>query len=113
MRVHVLHRNVQDTVVILEEENLPHPQCPQCDMLVPWRALKGSHLATTQCARGSERKRRRLAEEELRERSESSFQAYGEPLEILTAFSYLGRVMTVGDDDCPAVVGKLQNVRKS
>ena len=30
----------------------------------------------------------------------------------MTAFIYLGRVMTVGDDDWPEVVGKLQKVRK-
>ena len=28
IRVHFLHRHVRDTVVILEEGNLPHPQCP-------------------------------------------------------------------------------------
>ena len=35
MRLHFLHRHVRDTVVILELGNLPHPQCPCCDMLVP------------------------------------------------------------------------------
>ena len=32
MRVHFVHRYVQDTVVMLEEGNLPHPRCPRCDM---------------------------------------------------------------------------------
>ena len=36
MKVHFLHRNVLDTVVILEEVNLPHPRCTRCFMLVPW-----------------------------------------------------------------------------
>ena len=66
MRVHSLHRHVLDTVVILEEGNLPHPRCTQCNILVPWRALNGRHHATDQCARGSEWKRRRLVEAELR-----------------------------------------------
>ena len=30
----------------------------------------------------------------------------------MTAFKYLGRVMTTGDDDWPAVVGNLCNARK-
>ena len=47
MRVHFLHRYVRDTVVILEEGNLPHPRLPQCNMLVPWRALNRIHPATT------------------------------------------------------------------
>ena len=49
--------------------------------------------------------------EELRESSERSFQAYGEPLENVTAFSYLRRVITVGDDYWPAVVGNLWKAR--
>ena len=31
----------------------------------------------------------------------------------MTTFKYLGRVMTAGDDDWPAVVGNLQKARKS
>ena len=31
----------------------------------------------------------------------------------VTAFRYLGRVMTAGDDDCPTVVENLQRERKS
>ena len=113
MRVNFLHRHVRDTVVVLEEGNLPHPRCPRCDMLFPWRALNRSHLATAQCARGAERKRRRLAEEELRKSSERAFQANGKPLENVTAFRYLGRLMTAGDDYCPSVVGNLQKASKS
>ena len=63
MQVHVMNRNVLDTMVILEEVNIPHPRCPQCDMLVPWRTLNGRHPATVQCDRGAERKKRRLDEE--------------------------------------------------
>ena len=44
---------------------------------------------------------------------ERSFQAYGAPLENVTAFKYLGRAMTVRDDDWPAVAENLQNARKS
>ena len=80
-------------------------------MLVPWRALNGRNLATAQCARGEEKKIRWLAEEELRKISERAFQAYGEPLENVTAFRYILRVMTAGDDVWPAVVGNLQKAR--
>ena len=37
MRVQLWHRHVRDTGVVLEEGNLPHPRCPLCDMLVPWK----------------------------------------------------------------------------
>ena len=32
MWVHFVHRHVHDTVLILEEGNLPLPQCPRCDL---------------------------------------------------------------------------------
>ena len=99
MRVHFLHWHVLDTVVILEEGNSPHPQCAQCNMLVPRRALNGSHPATTHCIRGAERKRRRLAEADIRESLERVFEAYGELIKNVSTFRYLGRVLTKGDND--------------
>ena len=39
MQAHFLHRYILDTMVILEEENLPYPRCPQFNMMVPWRTL--------------------------------------------------------------------------
>ena len=35
MRVHLMHRHVLNTVVILEEGNVPHPWCARCDIMVP------------------------------------------------------------------------------
>ena len=49
----------------------------------------------------------------MREITERAFEAYGEPLENVTVFNYLGRVMTLVDYDWPAVVGKLCKSRKS
>ena len=82
LRVHFLHQNVRDIVVILEEGNPPHPQFPRCDIMVPWSALNGHHPNISQCAKGAERKWKRcgLAAEEMREITERDFQAYGRPL---------------------------------
>ena len=44
---------------------------------------------------------------------ERYFEAYGEPIKDVTEFNYLGRVLTAGDDDCPAVVGNLGKARRS
>ena len=76
-------------------------------MLVPRRALNGRHPATAKCARGAERKRQWLAEAEMRESSERAFKAYGAPLENVTTFRYLGRLLEAGDDDWLVVVGNL------
>ena len=86
MRVHFVHRHIQDTVVMLEEGNLPHPQCPRCDLQVPRKALNGSHLGTAQCKKGAERKRRRRAETETQENLERAFHAYGKPMEAVSEF---------------------------
>ena len=59
------------------------------------------------CKKGAERKRRRMAEAELRDSTERAFKAYGKPLETVSTFKYLGRVITAGDDDWPLVVSNL------
>ena len=49
----------------------------------------------------------------MRKSTERAFEVYGAPLENMTAFKYMGQVMTKVDDDWPAVVGNLQKERKS
>ena len=49
----------------------------------------------------------------MRESTGRAFEAYEEPLEDVTKFKYLGRVMMVVDDDLPAVTGNLCKARKS
>ena len=44
MRVHFVHWHVHNTVVILEEGNIPLPRCPRCDLQVSRKALNGRHL---------------------------------------------------------------------
>ena len=108
MRVHFVHRHIQDTVVMLEEVNLPHPRCLRCDMQVPRKALNGRHLGTTQCAKGAERKRRQLAETETRENLERAFHTYGKPMEAVSEFRYLGQLLTATDDNWPEVAGNIK-----
>ena len=82
-------------------------------MLVPWRSLNERHKDTAMCRSGAERKRSRDTEAEIRESAERDFEAYGGQLELVTRFTYLGRVMTAGDDDWPEVAGNLKKARKS
>ena len=86
MRVHFVHRHVHDTVVILEEGKLTLPWCPRCELQVSRKALNGRHLGTSQCRTGTERKRRRLAEAEMRVISEKAFHAYGVQMRAVTEF---------------------------
>ena len=113
IRLHFVHRHVLDTVVMLKEGNSPHPRCARCDMQVPRRALNRWHPGTSQCLKGAERKRRRLAEAETQENLERAFEAYGAPIESVTGFKYLGIILTATDNDWPEVVGNLWVVRRS
>ena len=113
MPVHFVHRHVHDTVVMLEEGNLPLPRCPQWDLRVSRKALNGRHLGTSQCRTGTERKRIRLAEAEIRENSERAFHAYGKQMKAVTEFRYLGRLLTATYDDWPEVAGNIRKARVS
>ena len=113
MRVHFVHRHFLNTVIIPEEGNRPHLRCARCNMLVPRRDLNGRHPATNQCSRGAERKRRRLAEAEAREISEQAYEAYGELIQNVSTFRYLGKMLTAGDDGWLVMVVNLGKAHKS
>ena len=50
------------------------------------------------CTKGAERKLGRRVEEEAHEITTVAFQAYDMPLEMVTSFKYLGKVITTYDD---------------
>ena len=62
---------------------------------------------------GTKWKRQGLAEAEMRESMERSFEAYGAPIKKLTEFKYLGIVLTENDYDWPEVFGNLGKARRS
>ena len=106
-----MHRNVHDTVVLLEEGNLPLPRFPRCDLQVSRKALNGRHLETNQCRTGAERKLLRLAAVEGEAATERAFHTYGKKMRAVTEFRYLGRILTNTDDDWPEVAGNLRKAR--
>ena len=103
--MHFWRRHVRDIIIILEEGNLPHPRCTNCDMFVPWRDLNGRHKSIEMCGGGVDKKRRRLAEEKVRDSTEMAFEVYGKQIQSVPRFKYLGRILTEEDDNCPAVAG--------
>ena len=79
--------HVQDMLVFLEEGNHPLPRCTKCDMFFTQRELNGIHQAMAMCARGEERRLKRLQEEEARLSMVVAFEAYVRPLEMVTTFN--------------------------
>ena len=106
-----LSQKHQGHYFFLEEFNLPHPCCLHYDILLPSEALNERHINNAQCAKGEERKRCWLVAEYMREITSRALQAYGRPLESVTSFKYLGRIMTSPFGDWPEVVGNLHKSR--
>ena len=93
--------------MILEEGIRPYSRCPQCDMLMPYKALNGWHLTTELCRWVMERKWCGLAEEEAQEGTEREITAYRVPLFQVTSFKYPWRILTAEENDWPEVVHNL------
>ena len=93
IRFHFVHPQMQETLVVLEEGNHPLPGCLKCDMFVVWKVLNGKNQATEICARYAERWLKWLREEEARMRMAETFEADVRPLETVTSFKYLGRIL--------------------
>ena len=49
----------------------------------------------------------------MREITERAFKVYGEPIKNVSAFTYLGIVLTTNDDNWPGVVRNLGKARSS
>ena len=47
------------------------------------------------------------------ENLERAFHAYGKPMEEVSEFCYLGRLLTATDDDWPVVAGNIRKARVS
>ena len=91
--------HVRDTLVVLYVGNHSLPCCPKCNIFMNLRVLNGNHQDTAMCSKGAEWRLNRLREEEVQARMEVALQAYRRPLETVTAFKYLGQVLTASDGD--------------
>ena len=111
--VNFLHRHIRETMLILEDDNLPYPLCPPFYIMLPLTSLNGKNTTIAQCTKGSEQKRRRLMAEDLREITARTFQAYVISPKLVTSLKYLGNIMTASDDDWPELLRNLNNSRKS
>ena len=66
---------------------------------------------TVQCSKGAERKQWCLLVEEERVVASRAFSAYRHPLDIVTSFRYLGRVISAADNNWTAGVRNLSWAR--
>ncbi len=73
--------------------------------------LNGGHHRTELCQRGWERKRQHAAAVRSQEALRHSFTAYGEELERVEVFKYLGRLIAYDDSDTQAMQLNLRKAR--
>ena len=109
--MHFSHQHPWNRIIILEEENQPHPWCPQCDIFSPQEALNRAYPTPSMCQCETYRKRRRLVVEETEEQMGRVFLAYGTMPTEVSSFRYLGRTLLSFDYNWSAVERNLQRAR--
>jgi len=113
LRRHFLDRHPQDLVVLPSEGSVPFPKCERCGMQTEIGALYGQHRHTRLCREGWIRKKQHEAAEAARVALRKTFTAYGEDLERVEVFKYLGRLLAYDDNDSQAMRSNLKKARKS
>jgi hypothetical protein len=103
--------HTQDLVVCLSEGTTPLPRCTRCEMQTAVGTLMRKHQETKLCR---ERWRQQVQHETAaatRLSLETRFFAYGEELEWVKVFKYLGQLLLYDDNDTQAMRGNLAKAR--
>jgi hypothetical protein len=102
-----MFKHPQDDIVILEEGYIP--QCKKCDMFVPKTATKHTHSRL--CKQGAELKHKQYVTVEARRALRKRFTVGDTILESVSTFPYIGRQLTLIDDDWPVLYRNLKKTR--
>ena len=107
MRKHFRARHMRDTIIVEEEGHLP--RCVGCGLFQ--RSVGIKHQQTADCIRWTKIREDREADKVNKETVAGTvFHVQGVPIETVSEFKYLGRVVKNNDDDWPAVN---QNLKKA
>jgi len=110
LRKHFIDRHPVDTVWIPGEGD--YPQCHRCGMQTNPTAFCSTHYSSNLCVGGTVRKKQREAAAESVRALDVTFTAYGDELERVEVFKYLGRLMSMDDNDIQAVRSNMRKARK-
>jgi hypothetical protein len=110
MRRHFLFRHYHDTIIILQEGQLP--RCDKCGMFCTVTALAGKHLDSALCRKGARRNKRKIRELQCIRALRHQFHIRDQPLETVTNFRYLGQISMTRDNDWAAARLNLQKAIK-
>ena len=111
LRRHFRDRHPRDSVSIDGDDALP--KCERCAMQTSDEAYQRGHMTSGVCREGMERIVQREAAVNSARALEVIFTAYyGEELERVEVFKYLGRLLAMDDNDMQAVRANLKKARK-
>ena len=106
MRRHFMFRHPMAAVHFPDEG--PLEECPDCGIRVP---DSEKHRGTQMCVRARQREDRRKQKVANEEAAKTKFTINGQPIEMVSEFKYLGRVLANDDDDWPAVRANIRKAR--
>lgn len=110
LRVHFNRRHPRDSVDV--EGSGVFPKCRLCNMQADPR-LASVHEESNFCREGRERIAQANAAMANLRALDVGFTAYGEPLERVEVFKYLGRLLSMDDTDTQAIRTNLAKARKA
>jgi hypothetical protein len=108
MRRHFRARHTEDTIIIEEEGALP--QCDNCGLFT--RAVGEKHKLTEDCKKATKSRQAHLDEKVQQSARQHIFTVSGIPLERVSQFKYLGRLLDEDDKDGPALQANLEKARQ-
>ena len=115
MRRHFSTRHECDFVHIPSEGPKPYPRCEKCNMQVNCftQARWESHWKTAACRQGNEKRLQREAWKKAARAMDVKFYAYGQELERVELFKYLGKLTSNDDKDIQAIRNNLKKARRT
>jgi hypothetical protein len=113
LRRYFLDHRPQDLLVLPSEGSVPFPKCERCGMQTEIGALYGGHRHTRLCREGWAKKKQHEAAEAARVALQKSITAYGDDLERVEVFKYLGWLLAYDNNGSQAMRANLKKARKS
>jgi hypothetical protein len=110
MRRHFLFWHYYDTIIILEEGQLP--RCDNCGMFCTLSALAGKHKELALCKEGARQNKQKVTYLRCIRAFRCTFQIQDQPIKTVTTFRYLGRILTSWDNDWEAARQNLYKAKQ-
>jgi hypothetical protein len=107
---HFQARHPADSICIKEQGHRPLPKCKKCGLQLDQKALNTTHTGSAHCRELQKKATRRKLQQNVYKALLTEITAMGIPLEKVSCFRYLGRVISDENTDWPAII---KNIKKA